>query len=106
MKIEELRDSLRHNALGQIKLPAFDARKTFGLMSRGKGGWERTDWSETKDCEGFHGPCANKPTAAFPAMTSYPEPERNRDQTFCRECAEAYADHWTEMWREYRAGLL
>jgi len=30
----------------------------------------------------------------------------NRDLHLCSDCKERYEQHWSDMWTEYRAGLL
>ena len=39
-------------------------------------------------------------------QTAYANSSLNVTLWLCEECAEEYTEHWNEMWREYRSGLL
>jgi hypothetical protein len=61
-------------------------------------------------CEGFHGPCDSIDVRSIPAMTAYhwdgEGEDPNRDRILCKECAEGYVEHWSDMWEDYWAGRL
>lgn len=39
-------------------------------------------------------------------MTQYPDPKDNVVPDMCKDCSEAYYEHWSEMWSQYYGGLL
>lgn len=103
MKLEELRRQLREthdvplwkDPSGYVRLPDFDARKTFGLDPTS---WLRKDWKKGERCEGVGVKarvCTNDVTAPFPPLNdNFP------DHRFCQDCGEKWADVYTRIVRE------
>lgn len=57
-------------------------------------------------CDGFDGPCISIEAKERQCRTAYhwdgSEQNPNRTPILCDECAQAYEEHWNEMWAQAR----
>lgn len=56
-------------------------------------------------CHGVDGPCPSLNARRQRQNTAYVDDEHNWI-VMCPECAEANAEYWEDMWRDYYAGRL